>query len=222
MKTLIENLTSDLLPNQIFQTGFSFLIILKGNSLLKLDSNVLIFIMSGKRDLVEETAAEHPFQFISGLGTTLEAFESQIVNLHKGDKFEFTIPFAEAYGEYDEEHVIDLPKNIFEIDGKFDNEHIYPGNIIPLMNSEGQRLNGSVVEVKADTVVMDMNHPLAGEDLTFVGEVTESRPATNEEIQEMIKMMTGEGGCSCGSCGDGCGDDCGDSCGDSCGCGHCH
>ena len=55
---------------------------------------------------------------------------------------------------------------------------------------------------------MDMNHPLAGEDLTFVGEVTESRPATNEEIQEMIKMMTGEGGCSCGSCGDGCGDDC--------------
>jgi FKBP-type peptidyl-prolyl cis-trans isomerase SlyD len=33
----------------------------------------------GKRDLVEETAAEHPFQFISGLGTTLEAFESQIV-----------------------------------------------------------------------------------------------------------------------------------------------
>ena len=50
----------------------------------------------GKRDLVEETAAEHPFQFISGLGTTLEAFESQIVNLHKGDKFEFTIPFAEA------------------------------------------------------------------------------------------------------------------------------
>ena len=47
MKTLIENLTSDLLPNQIFQTGFSFLIILKGNSLLKLDSNVLIFIMSG-------------------------------------------------------------------------------------------------------------------------------------------------------------------------------
>ena len=90
------------------------------------------------------------------------------------------------------------------------------------MNSEGQRLNGSVVAVKADTVVMDMNHPLAGEDLTFVGEVTESRPATNEEIQEMIKMMTGEGGCSCGSCGDGCGDDCGDSCGDSCGCGHCH
>ena len=51
MKTLIENLTSDLLPNQIFQTGFSFLIILKGNSLLKLDSNVLISLIPQHFDL---------------------------------------------------------------------------------------------------------------------------------------------------------------------------
>lgn len=174
----------------------------------------------GKKELMEEAKADHPFQFISGMGTTLEAFESQIVPLNKGDKFEFTIPSADAYGDYDEEHVIELPKNIFEIDGKFDSEHIYPGNIIPLMNSEGQRLNGSVVEVKADTVVMDMNHPLAGEDLTFAGEVIESRPATNEEIQELVKMMTSGGGCGCGcdDCGDGC--DCGEE--ESCGCGHCH
>ena len=45
----------------------------------------------GEKDLVEEAKAEHPFQFISGLGTTLEAFESQIAPLNKGDKFEFTI-----------------------------------------------------------------------------------------------------------------------------------
>lgn len=176
----------------------------------------------GKKELMEEATAEHPFQFISGMGTTLEAFESQIVPLNKGDKFEFTIPFADAYGEYDEEHVIELPKNIFEIDGKFDSEHIYPGNIIPLMNSEGQRLNGSVVEVKADTVVMDMNHPLAGDDLTFAGEVIESRPATNGEIQELVKMMTGNGGCGCGcdDCGDGCDSNEEEGCG--CGCGSCH
>ena len=173
----------------------------------------------GKRDLVEETAAEHPFQFISGLGTTLEAFESQIVNLHKGDKFEFTIPFAEAYGEYDEEHVIDLPKQIFEVDGKFDNERIVAGNVVPLMTSEGQRINGTVQEIKADVVVMDMNHPLAGCALNFVGEVIESRPATNEELAEIARMMSG-GGCSCGcdSCGDGCGDHDHEGCG--CGCNH--
>ena len=45
--------------------------------------------------------------------------------------------------------------------------------------------------------------------------------ATNEEIQEMVKMMSGEGcGCGCGDCGGGCGDGCSDE--NNCGCGHCH
>lgn len=178
----------------------------------------LYTIEDGERELVEEAKADHPFQFISGLGTTLEAFENQIVNLKKGDAFDFTIPSAEAYGDFEEEHVIELPKNIFEIDGKFDAEMIKEGNMVPLMDSEGRRLNGTVMEVKAEVVVMDMNHPLAGADLNFVGEVVENREATNEEVQGMVNMMSGEGGCGCGcdSCGDG---DCGN--GGGCG-GHCN
>ena len=180
---------------------------------------------NGEKELFEEAKAEHPFQFISGLGTTLEDFETQVSDLAKGDKFEFTIVADRAYGAYDEQHVIDLPKHIFEIDGKFDNEHIKEGNIVPLMTSDGQRVNASVVEIKPDVVVVDLNHPLAGADLIFEGEVIENRPATNEEIQELVKMMSGEGcGCGCDSCGSGCGDHgCGDhECGDGCGCGSCH
>ena len=180
----------------------------------------LYTIENGEKEFTEEAPAEHPFQFISGLGLTLESFENQVKDLNKGDKFDFTIKAEEAYGEYDEEHVVDLPKNIFEIEGKFDSERVVEGAVIPLMTSEGQRINGSVVEVKDDVVVMDMNHPLAGCDLNFVGEVIESRPATNEELAEIARMMSG-GGCSCGC--DSCGDDCGDGCGDhdhqGCGCG---
>ena len=171
----------------------------------------LYSIENGEKEFTEEAPAEHPFQFISGLGLTLEAFESQVKDLKNGDKFDFTIKADEAYGEYDEEHVIDLPKNIFEIEGKFDSERVVEGAVIPLMTSEGQRINGSVVEVKDDVVVMDMNHPLAGCDLNFVGEVTENRPATNDELAEMARMMSGggcgggcNGGCDCGDCGDGC------------------
>ena len=140
----------------------------------------LYTIENGEKEFTEEAPAEHPFQFISGLGLTLESFENQVKDLNKGDKFDFTIKAEEAYGEYDEEHVIDLPKNIFEIEGKFDSERVVEGAVIPLMTSEGQRINGSVVEVKDDVVVMDMNHPLAGCDLNFVGEITENRPATND------------------------------------------
>ncbi len=180
----------------------------------------LYTIEGGERDFAEEAPVNHPFQFISGLGLTLDSFEEQVRDLNKGDKFDFTIPCAEAYGDYDDEHVFDLPKHIFEIEGKFDAERVVPGAVIPLMTAEGQRINGSVVEVKADAVVMDMNHPMAGCDLNFVGEIVESRPATNEELAEMARYMSG-GGCSCGcdSCGGGCGDH-DHGCGGGC-CGDC-
>jgi FKBP-type peptidyl-prolyl cis-trans isomerases 2 len=171
------------------------------------------------QDFIEEATVEQPFQFISGLGGTLEAFEGQVIDLKPGDKFEFTIPSDDAYGEYVDEHVIDLPKNIFEVDGRFDEEMIQEGKIVPLMNAEGQKLQGTVLEVNEDVVIMDMNHPLAGADLLFVGEVVENRLATPEEIQGMINMMSSEG-CGCGSCDGDCGDD---GCGghDHSGCGGC-
>ena len=127
----------------------------------------LYAIEDGEKDFTEEATAEHPFQFISGLGLTLESFEDQVKDLKAGDKFDFTIACADAYGDFDEEHVIDLPKQIFEVDGKFDSERIVAGNVVPLMTSEGQRINGTVQEIKADVVVMDMNHPLAGCDLNL-------------------------------------------------------
>lgn len=181
----------------------------------------LYTVEDGKKDFTEEAPATHPFQFISGLGMTLEAFESQLNHLNQGDTFDFTLTPEEAYGEYNEEHVIDLPKEIFLIDGKFDSEHVVEGAVLPLMTNDGQRINGSVVEVKEDVVVMDMNHPLAGCSLNFVGEVITSRTATNEEITEAVQMMSGGCGGSCGGCGGGCGDG---ECGDSCGCegGCCH
>lgn len=178
-----------------------------------------LYVMSdGKKELKEKATAEHPFRFISGLGGTLEEFENQLKDLKKGDKFEFTIPAGDAYGAFEEENVRRVPKNMFEVEGKFDEERIVEGNVIPLMDNEGHHFYGTVVEVAPDTVVIDLNHPLAGKDLTFVGEIVDSRPATNEEIQEELKMMSGEG-CSC--CGGGCEDDnCGE--GGCCGGGHCH
>ncbi len=177
----------------------------------------MYMVEDGEKEFGEEATAEHPFQFISGLGLTLEAFEQAVKDLQEGETFDFTIPCTEAYGEYDEDHVIELPKDIFLIDGKFDSERVVPDAIIPLMTAEGQRINGTVVEVKDNVVVMDMNHPLAGCDLNFTGHVVTNRLATNEEVAEVAQMLAG--GCSggCGSCGGGCGDhECGGGCGGCC------
>lgn len=158
----------------------------------------------GIHELFEKTPAEHPFQFITGMGLTLDAFEEKIAPLQSGETFDFTLSVEEAYGPYLEEHVIELPKETFCINGRFEKDTIYPGNVIPLVNADGNRFNGLVLEVKADTVVIDLNHPLSGKALHFRGNVVTSREATEAELQGVINMMSGEG-CGCGECGGECG-----------------
>lgn len=165
-----------------------------------------------ERELMEKATAETPLEFIFGTDSMLQAFEKNIDGLAEGDSFDFTLTSEEAYGEYDDDHVVDLPRNIFEQDGVLNEEVIFEGNTVPMMDTNGNRLNGSVVEVKEDVIKMDFNHPLAGETLNFSGKVLTVRESTPEEIAALFAPQGG--GCGCGS---GCG--CGDGEEDSCGCG---
>ena len=148
----------------------------------------------------------------------------------KGEDFKLTLSKEEGYGEYHDELVLDLDREMFCINGHFDHEHIYQDAIVPLQNEQGERFNGRVMEISEDKVKMDLNHPLAGETLYFEGTVLENREATKEEIDHMMKHLTGGCGGHCDSCGGGCGhDDCGcehdhehEHHHDGCGCGHCH
>lgn len=174
----------------------------------------------GEPALYERAPKEKPFTFISGIGYTLDLFEKNVAALNPGDTFEFDIPCKEAYGEYDEESVLELQKSIFKRDGKFDDEHVKEGYVIPLSDGE-HTFNALVTQVRDDVVVVDLNHPLAGDDLTFKGRVIESRPATEEELNQALHPH-GCGGCgSCGGCGDGkCGGD--DKCDNGqCNCDNC-
>ncbi|MDR0505234.1 MAG: FKBP-type peptidyl-prolyl cis-trans isomerase [Dysgonamonadaceae bacterium] len=148
------------------------------------------------KELMERATPENPLTFIFGMGMMLEAFEKNIEGLKTGDKFSFSLSPEEAYGEYIEQNVVELPKKIFEIDGKFDSEKISEGESLPMMDSQGNRMMGSVIEVKTETVVMDFNHPLAGETLHFEGEVIDVHEPTAEE---MAAVMHGSE-CGCGNC----------------------
>lgn len=177
-----------------------------------------------KRELMERATTEHPLDFIYGTGSMLPAFESNLTNLKEGDSFNFVLQPEEAYGEYINEHVIDLGRELFEQDGVLDEEVVAAGNTLPMMDAEGNRLNGMVVEVKDDVITMDFNHPLAGSALNFSGTVLAVREATPDELTALFSSLSGGGcGCGCGSGDDsgcGCGSD--DSgCGSSCGCGGC-
>jgi FKBP-type peptidyl-prolyl cis-trans isomerase SlyD len=162
------------------------------------------------KELMERATKEHPLTFIFGMGTMLPEFEKNVEGLKVGDKFSFTLQPEDAYGEYFENNVAELPKTIFEVDGKFDEKRIVEGETLPMMDSNGNRLLGSVLEIKETVVVMDFNHPLAGETLHFDGEVIDVHEPTPQELA----AMAGEGGCDCSDC------DCTEE-DDQCGCA-CH
>lgn len=152
-----------------------------------------------ERELMESATTENPLEFVFGTNSMIKAFEDNLYGLSEGDKFSFTIGHEDAYGEYDDSRIIDLPKNIFEVDGKIDETMLFEGNTLPMMDSEGNRLMGSIVTITDSEVTMDFNHPLAGETLHFEGAVVGARDASAAEIA----TLTAGGGC--GGCGDGCG-----------------
>ena len=189
--------------------------------------------VDGELELMEKATSEQPLSFIYGVGMMLPKFEENLFGMQTGDKFDFIIDIDDAYGQYDDESVLDLDRAIFEIDGKLDEEMIFEGNVVPLMDNEGNRVNAQVVSVDEVHVKVDLNHPLAGETLHFKGTVLEVREATEKELAALSGGGCGSG-CGCGSgessCGDGgCGDGgcgCDDTemeaksggCGSGCGC----
>ena len=162
-----------------------------------------------ERELMESATKEAPLEFIFGTNSMLQSFENQIEGKSIGDTFTFTLSPEEAYGEYEDEKILELPKNVFQVDGEIDEEILFEGNTVPMMDTDGNKLMGSVIEIKDDVVSMDFNHPLAGETMHFTGNVIEVRDATPEEIATLF-AQDGGGGCSgcaddgCGSRGHGC------------------
>jgi FKBP-type peptidyl-prolyl cis-trans isomerase SlyD len=162
--------------------------------------------------LIEKVEKDSPLTFQFGVGKMLEYFEKNIENMSVGDLFDFKLTAEQAYGPITDEAIVDVPMRAFMVDGKVDPELVKLGNTIPMMDSYGNRLHGIVLEINDETVKMDFNHPLAGEDLHFKGKVIEVRDPRPEELAHS---------CGCNSCGSE-ESDCGDGCGSnqgSCGCG---
>ena len=134
--------------------------------------NYELFIDDENGELVETTLEHGPMKFTYKVDPMIEGFEKGLAGLNVGDEFRISIPCAEAYGEEQEEYFMEFPKSEFmEEDGEFDEELFAVGEVIPMQTPEGHQVQGVVEEVKLNSVVIDFNHPLAGENLFFKGHV---------------------------------------------------
>lgn len=135
-------------------------------------------------EVVETVDKEKPLTFLFGVGNMLEKFEENIKGLKEGDNFSFKIPSDQAYGEASDDAIVELPVETFKVEGEVDHDLLKEGNYIPMQDQEGNRLDGIVLEVGDEQVKMDFNHPLAGDDLFFQGQVLAVREANEEEINK--------------------------------------
>jgi FKBP-type peptidyl-prolyl cis-trans isomerase SlyD len=135
-------------------------------------------------ELIEETTSENPMLFLYGVGSIVPEFESNIKGKKVGDSFSFGITSDAAYGERNDDQIAMIPLDVFNTEtGEFNSEAIFAGAMVPMSDNEGNQLTGTVIEVAEAGVKMDFNHPLAGIDLFFEGEVLEVREASAEELE---------------------------------------
>ena len=159
---------------------------------------------SHEGEVVEATQEGQPLEFVYGAGLMLPKFEEAILGMEVGEEFKIEIPHLEGYGPVFEDRIVDLPKTIFVKDGEFDSEMVAVGNVLPMMDNNGGRMDGKVLKIEDEIVKMDFNHPMAGEDLFFTGVVLSAREASDEELAQIAQAQ--EGGCSScsgGDCGSG-------------------
>jgi len=156
--------------------------------------------------IADKAGAEAPLEYIHGTGMLLPKFEAAVEGKEPGEPFEFTLAAEEGYGEYHPEYVVTIPKEAFAIDGKVREDLLVIGRMIPMMNQDGQVVQGTVANVLDDSVAMDFNHPMAGKTLHFTGKVEAVRDATDKELKEGLhgEYLPPEEGCCKKGKGGGC------------------
>lgn len=144
-------------------------------------------------ETIEETTTENPMVFLYGVGGVLPQFEENIQGKTVGDSFAFSIESKMAYGPKDEEQIAMIPLDVFRDEaGAFDEEYFVVDALIPMSDSEGNQLRGRILEINSELIKMDFNHPLAGTDLHFEGNIVGIREASKDELDH--GHVHGEGG----------------------------
>lgn len=132
---------------------------------------------NGEEVFVEKADEQNPLVFLYGVGMMLPKFEENLQSLSAGDTYDFHLVAEDAYGAKDENAIAELPIDMF---GEMEKPEL--GSILPLQDNEGNQFRAKVKNISDAAVIVDLNHPMAGQDLHFVGNIISVREATAEEL----------------------------------------
>ena len=116
----------------------------------------------------DKSEGREPLEFEVGSGMVIKGFDDGVTGMSVGDKKTINIPFNEAYGPKNPDMIIDMPKDRFPKDIELE-----IGMPLAMSDGQGQQFEVIVTQLKEESVVLDANHPLAGQDLIFDLELIE-------------------------------------------------
>jgi len=144
----------------------------------------------------DSSADRQPLEFKMGAGQVIKGVEENLMGMVLNEKKTFTVTPENAYGERNEELTQTFSKSDLPPDAD-----PQPGQVIGLQTPEGQQLPGTITEVNDDDFKVDLNHPLAGESLTFDVEIVGiSETQTQKQEQEQCACKTEACDCSSSGC----------------------
>ena len=121
----------------------------------------------------DSSQGREPLEFTVGSGQVIKGFDDGVRGMTPGDKKTVEIPVDEAYGEKENERIVEFPKSQFPPEM---NPEV--GMQLVMSDGSGQQIPVLVTEVKEESVMLDANHPLAGQDLIFDIELVEIVPTS--------------------------------------------
>ena len=140
-------------------------------------------LTNAEGQVIESSRGSDPLTYLHGSGTILSSLEHALTGLDVGATKTVELAPADAYGEHDATKIETLPRDAFD-----QVPDLEVGMLLEGHDPNGQTFTVHVMDIREDTVVIDANHPLAGETLTFEIEVLAIRDATSERLDDICHV----------------------------------
>jgi FKBP-type peptidyl-prolyl cis-trans isomerase SlyD len=128
-------------------------------------------------EIIDSSAGREPLEFLQGHGQIIPGLEQALYGMVVGEEKKVVIAPRDGYGERESDAVQEISRESFPADVELE-----PGMALELRDSSGQPLVAFIADVRPDSVLLDLNHPLAGETLHFNVSIADLRAATTEEL----------------------------------------
>ena len=129
-------------------------------------------------EVIDSSEGQDPLEFLTGHGNIIPGLEDEMIGMKIGDSKDVVVAPADGYGEYDDEAFLDVPKNQFPAEMQ-----VEEGMELTVRDDAGEGRYARIESVEDETVRLNFNHPLAGDELHFNVKVVSLREPTDEELE---------------------------------------